>query len=113
MRKDPKVERPPYEVSASDLLEAGALNGWMDGTSEEWERAWDRLRDHDGTTEGWEYMGSVEVPARLSPTGEAYWFHSFRNRRHPITGDREYCRVQASEGWGSRNALPINPEVAG
>lgn len=51
----------------------------------------DLEQEHDG--EGWQYMGSEAA--------ERGAVHGFRHRCHPVTGDRLYRRVRATEGWGT------------
>jgi hypothetical protein len=58
-------------------------------------RAWhtfpDPIMHDDGSGEVLQYMGSRR-------TGGG-WQHTFRHRRHPETGQRQYWQVPALRGW--------------
>jgi hypothetical protein len=69
----------------------------------EWDYMWDRLAKHYVNAdqpqptvcynadcgEAWQYMGTIRRAHLL--------FHEFRHRCHPVGGQREYLRLQASE----------------
>ncbi len=63
--------------------------------SDEWNRMWAELASkeinsgdtecvHPETMESWQYMGT------------RHGVHSFRHRNHPVTGEREYLNIPAT-----------------
>jgi hypothetical protein len=82
---------------------------FLDRGCSEWSFAWGRVPttelssckepgcpcvEDPESRESWQYMGTERQ--ELHPHS---WFHCFRHRRYPGTGEREYWRVQASPEW--------------
>jgi len=78
------------------MQENPPIMGWLSQDDPEWGRAWaqfpDPLLKHPVTGECLQYMGSVYQDERG-------WLHTFRHRRYPATGQRQYWHLPATPGW--------------
>jgi hypothetical protein len=86
---------------------------FLDRGCSEWSFAWGRVPttelssckepgcpcvESPDSGESWQYMGTEPEARRHGALG-VVWYHTFRHRDYPGTGQREYWRVQASPEW--------------